>query len=122
MSLLPDPDALLAVAGRIAAHAAALRRHAHALGWSVAHTTWHGTAAHAFARDAVEVCAALRHSAGRLDAAAAALRGHAARVRTVLDDLRRLGVDLGAVGNDTGHVLATCCTTPAVSATTAAAW
>ena len=87
MPMLPDPDTLLAVADRIARHAAVLRRHADVLGASVGHATWHGTAARSFALEALEVCATLRRSADRLDAAANALRRHAARVRAVLHDL-----------------------------------
>ncbi|WP_375497466.1 hypothetical protein [uncultured Jatrophihabitans sp.] len=89
MSLLPNPDTLLAVAGRIARHAAALRRHAELLAASLGHTTWHGAAARSFAHEALEVCASLRRSAERLDSAAAALRQHAARVRGELTVLSR---------------------------------
>jgi uncharacterized protein YukE len=89
MSLLPDPTTLLAVADRITRHAASLRHHARLLVGSLAQSTWHGAAARAFAHEALEVCMSLRRSADRLDAAAGALRGHAARVRAELDVLAR---------------------------------
>lgn len=98
MSLLPDPDALVAVADRITAHATAVRRHAQLLAGSLGHTTWFGAAAQAFAHVALEVCGSLRRCAERLDAAAAHLRQHAARVRAALDELADAAAGAARVG------------------------
>ena len=99
MSLLPDPDALFAVADRIERHASAVRRHAEVLSRSTAGNGWHGTAARTFAAAALEVCLALRRSADGLDAAAGALRRHAAHVRAVVDGLARAAVGVVEVGS-----------------------
>jgi uncharacterized protein YukE len=100
--LLPDPADLLAIAVRIAAHAAAVRVEADRLDASAAAVMWSGSAASAFDVVAAELTAGMRRAADRLDGAAAALRRHAYAVQDTLDSLRRLagdGVWLGlAVG------------------------
>lgn len=104
MSLLPDPAELLAVADRIAGHAAAARSQASRLGAAVATAHWHGVAADAFHVQAFGVVAGLRSAAARLDDAADALRRHARRVAETLADIHRLADGLEHVP---GHALRT---------------
>lgn len=103
MSPLPDPEALEAVAARIAAHARAARTRAHRLATAVGGTDWSGVASGAFDLMAEDVIGGLRRSADRLDDAADALRRHAAAVRQVLDCLRRAAVDGVHAGTDLVH-------------------
>jgi uncharacterized protein YukE len=91
MFLLPDPADLVAIAGRIAGHAAATRDRATRLDHAIADTGWTGAAAAAFRLEARPAIDTLRGAANRLDDAADALRRHAARIGDVLADLARLG-------------------------------
>jgi hypothetical protein len=98
MSALPDPADLVAIAARIAAHAAATRDRAVRLDRAIATTGWTGTAAAAFHLEAQPATDALRTASARLDAAADALRRHAGRISGLLADVARLGVaELGLV-------------------------
>jgi hypothetical protein len=104
MSLLPDPADLVAIAGRITGHAEATRHRATQLEQTIAATDWTGLAAAAFRVEAQLATDTLRCAAARLDAAADALRRHAARVGDMLADLARLGSDeLGLAGDLVRH-------------------
>lgn len=105
VNALPDPAEMRAIADRIAAHAAATRAHADRLGRRVQYTEWHGGAADTFRTASDFVLANLRRSAGRLDAAADALRRHAAQVQEVLDRLQQLTGDLSGLAGDTTDLL-----------------
>src|SRR3954467_12718523 len=72
--LIPDTDAMYAVADRITGHAAAARQRGGALGAALAAVDWHGLAADAFDAMSHGVLVGLRSAADRLDDAAAALR------------------------------------------------
>jgi uncharacterized protein YukE len=93
MSVLPDPADLAAIADRIAAHAAATRDRAARLDRAVAATGWTGVAAAVFHDEAQLATDTLRNAAARLDAAADALRRHAARIGTLIADIVHLGAD-----------------------------
>jgi len=93
MSVLPDPADLAAIADRIAAHAAATRDRAARLDHAVAAVGWKGFAAAAFDHEAQLATDTLRNAAARLDAAADALRRHAARISVLIADIVQLGAD-----------------------------
>jgi uncharacterized protein YukE len=100
MSLFPDPAILLALADRIAGHAAAARARASDLGSAIATADWHGAAADAFAIAGQAILLGLRGAGNRLDDAADTLRRSAAVVRVLLDDLERLGGDVLDLGGE----------------------
>jgi len=104
MSLLPDPVDLVAIADRIAAHAATTRDRATRLDQATAATGWTGPAAASFEVEARLATDTLRGAANRLDDAADALRRHAARVGAILNDLVHLGsAELGLAGDLVRH-------------------
>jgi len=100
MSVLPDPADLVAIADRIAAHAAATRDRAARLERAVAATGWAGFAASAFDHEAQLATGTLRSAAARLDTAADALRRHAARISSLIGDIVHLGADEVGLAKD----------------------
>ncbi|HEX3336991.1 MAG TPA: hypothetical protein VHS54_11065 [Jatrophihabitans sp.] len=105
MSLLPDPATLLAIADRIAGHAAAARARANALGAAVAGAEWRGPAADAFAWTAYGVLSGLHRAGRRLDDAADALRRHARVVSALVQELERLAGHTLGLGADIGRTV-----------------
>ena len=100
--LLPDTEAMYAVASRISAHAAGARQRAGELSAALGAMGWHGLAADAFDAMAYGVLAGMRTAADRLDAAAAALCRHAGAVAERVAELAALAADLGGLGSDLG--------------------
>jgi uncharacterized protein YukE len=103
-ALLPDPDELLAVAGRIRSHAAALRDASSRLRRRAVAPGWHGPAAGLYHGQLADLGAAIVRAADQLDAAAAALRRIAARLSAFLSDLRALLRDAGETALDLSRV------------------
>jgi uncharacterized protein YukE len=103
--LLPDPDALRAIADRIQLYAVVTRARGGRLRGYLHGLDWHGAAASAFHAEAAVALGALGFAADRLDSAADALRRHADNVGAVryalthlLDDaeaVTELTIDLG---------------------------
>jgi ABC-type transporter Mla subunit MlaD len=94
---------MIELADRITAHAQATRRRAGEIGAAVGAVHWRGTAADAFYGQANVLISGLHSAAGRLEAAADALRRHAYRVLEKLEQLADLTHDLGSVGSDVAH-------------------
>jgi uncharacterized protein YukE len=88
--LLPDPNALRAVADRIQLQAVATRGRAERLRARAQALDWRGVAAGAFDGEARLALRGLVSAADRLDAAADALRRHADLVGSLLGAISRL--------------------------------
>ncbi len=107
--LLIDVSELYRIADRISRHADAVRTTTTTLTAAIAHDRWRGIASDVFAAEAGRVLRDMRVCAGRLDDAADALRRHAGRVSSALDEARKLWDTVGAVGeavvDDVAHAV-----------------
>ena len=103
MSLLPDPDVLVATANRLDDYAEQLRARAATLAARTQNIRWVSAAAGAFQRQSLGISADLRCCADRVEDAAYELRAHARTVRREVEILHTAAGAVRAVTSGVTH-------------------